>query len=84
MINHHIFTRLLLNIIILILSAIFTFSDDVHSQSNKSGRLTSNFNPNVEELEMLLEAYFAQIEGTVNCMLSLLHLFPENTANSLY
>lgn len=40
--------------------------DDVHSQSNKSGRLTSNFNPNVEELEMLLEAYFAQIEGTVN------------------
>ncbi|RZC85222.1 hypothetical protein C5167_036220 [Papaver somniferum] len=47
-------------------SAIFTFSDDVHSQSNKSGRLTSNFNPNVEELEMLLEAYFAQIEGTVN------------------
>ncbi|KAI3957023.1 hypothetical protein MKW92_039181 [Papaver armeniacum] len=40
--------------------------DDVDSQSNKSSRLTSYFKPNVEELEMLLEAYFAQIEGTLN------------------
>ncbi|KAI3912361.1 hypothetical protein MKX01_038423 [Papaver californicum] len=40
--------------------------DDVDSQSNKSSMLTGYFKPNVEELEMLLEAYFAQIEGTLN------------------
>ncbi|KAI3841435.1 hypothetical protein MKW92_010766 [Papaver armeniacum] len=39
--------------------------DDDESQSNKSSMLTG-FKPNVEELEMLLEAYFAQIEGTLN------------------
>ncbi|KAI3945146.1 hypothetical protein MKW98_022010 [Papaver atlanticum] len=40
--------------------------NEINSQSNKSSRLTSYFKPNVEELEMLLEAYFAQIEGTLN------------------
>ncbi|MCL7048804.1 hypothetical protein MKW94_014259 [Papaver nudicaule] len=39
--------------------------DDDDSRSNKSSMLTG-FKPNVEELEMLLEAYFAQIEGTLN------------------
>ncbi|KAI3984084.1 hypothetical protein MKX01_035211 [Papaver californicum] len=47
-------------------SALFTFSDDDDdSRSNKSSMLTG-FKPNVEELEMLLEAYFEQIEGTLN------------------
>ncbi|KAL5704371.1 hypothetical protein ACHQM5_022811 [Ranunculus cassubicifolius] len=39
-------------------------SDD-DMRSNKTGN-TTGFKPNIEELEMLLEAYFAQIEGTMN------------------
>ncbi|KAF8411774.1 hypothetical protein HHK36_004333 [Tetracentron sinense] len=47
----------------------FEFDDEIDEdlKSNKSstGDLTG-FKPNIEELEMLLEAYFAQIEGTLN------------------
>ncbi|XP_042480712.1 magnesium transporter MRS2-F-like isoform X2 [Macadamia integrifolia] len=49
------------------------------SQNNKSssGRVTG-FKPNVEELEMLLEAYFAQIGGTLN-KLSALREYVDDT-----
>ncbi|KAF9608400.1 hypothetical protein IFM89_009766 [Coptis chinensis] len=40
-------------------------SDD-ELRSNKSNGNVTVFKPNIEELEMLLEAYFAQIEGTLN------------------
>ncbi|KAK9167574.1 hypothetical protein Scep_002765 [Stephania cephalantha] len=39
--------------------------DDLKSNKSSSGNVTG-FKPNIEELEMLLEAYFAQIEGTMN------------------
>ncbi|PIA47395.1 hypothetical protein AQUCO_01400218v1 [Aquilegia coerulea] len=39
-------------------------SDDDSNKSNSAN--TTGFKPNIEELEMLLEAYFAQIEGTLN------------------
>ncbi|OVA04794.1 Magnesium transporter MRS2/LPE10 [Macleaya cordata] len=39
--------------------------DDLKSNESSGGNITG-FKPNVEELEMLLEAYFAQIEGTLN------------------
>ncbi|MCL7025453.1 hypothetical protein MKW94_006209 [Papaver nudicaule] len=45
--------------------------DDGDSQSNQSSMLTGYFKPNVEELEMLLEAYFAQIEGTLHKLLTM-------------
>ncbi|KAK9096052.1 hypothetical protein Sjap_021549 [Stephania japonica] len=38
---------------------------DLKSNKSSSGNVTG-FKPNIEELEMLLEAYFAQIEGTMN------------------
>ncbi|KAK9162247.1 hypothetical protein Syun_003149 [Stephania yunnanensis] len=39
--------------------------DDLKTNKSSSGNVTG-FKPNIEELEMLLEAYFAQIEGTMN------------------
>lgn len=39
--------------------------DDMKSYRSNSGNMTG-YKPNIEELEMLLEAYFAQIEGTLN------------------
>ncbi|KAJ4950349.1 hypothetical protein NE237_027181 [Protea cynaroides] len=52
---------------------------DEDSENNKSssGRVTG-FKPNVEELEMLLEAYFAQIGGTLN-KLSALREYVDDT-----
>ncbi|KAK9101211.1 hypothetical protein Scep_024641 [Stephania cephalantha] len=39
--------------------------DDLKSNKSSRGNLTG-FKPNVDALEMLLGAYFAQIEGTLN------------------
>ncbi|KAF8411773.1 hypothetical protein HHK36_004332 [Tetracentron sinense] len=39
--------------------------EDVKSNKSSTGDVTG-FKPNIEELEMLLEAYFPQIEGTLN------------------
>ncbi|XP_043722846.1 magnesium transporter MRS2-F-like isoform X2 [Telopea speciosissima] len=52
---------------------------DEDSQNNKSSSGRSiGFKPNVEELEMLLEAYFAQIGGTLN-KLSALREYVDDT-----
>ncbi|XP_068658738.1 magnesium transporter MRS2-F-like [Aristolochia californica] len=49
----------------------FEVEDGRYAEYNKSksksfSESVSDFKPNIEELEMLLEAYFVQIEGTLN------------------
>ncbi|KAG5515506.1 hypothetical protein RHGRI_036523 [Rhododendron griersonianum] len=51
---------------------------DGNMSSKSSTVAASDLKPNVEELEMLLEAYFVQIEGILN-KLSTLHEYVHNT-----
>ena len=40
--------------------------EDIRSEIESSHRSLGGFKPNVEELEMLLEAYFVHVDGTLN------------------
>lgn len=40
--------------------------EDFKDETESSLGSLSGFKPNIEELEMLLEAYFVQIDGTLN------------------
>lgn len=53
--------------------------------STRSGSFRSNLNDHdVEDLEMLLEAYFVQLDGTRNKILSVSISFPKSFANYLW
>lgn len=46
---------------------VYAFRDeDYRSEPDGSNGSVIGYKPNIEELEMLLEAYFVQIDGTLN------------------
>ncbi|KAJ3694992.1 hypothetical protein LUZ60_000369 [Juncus effusus] len=53
-------------------------AENVNHDSETANETTNGFDPNLSELEMLLEAYFAQIEGTLN-KLSILKEYIDDT-----
>ena len=49
--------------------------EDYRSEPDGSNGSFIGYKPNIEELEMLLEAYFVQIDGTLNKLSHVIYLY---------
>jgi len=49
-------------------------AEDYRSEPDGSNGSFIGYKPNIEELEMLLEAYFVQIDGTLNKLSHVIYL----------